>query len=196
MRKISINAKVEKGVIVGNFPIITVSRNGETRQELDNSCYGTLFELLIANIANSKDCRQELKSQGRADVKFHYNYDVKQASSPIKYGEKDFIFGSSRLIYSPYIKYNIIDIIDGIATVQVDIKQQTVYCITKKDFLEIINKLGLFKANKSRDTVNINTVWNYTKNKPHSVKKLNQFIELLNEYNLTSDELYNKIMNV
>lgn len=193
MRNTQINAQVNNGIITGNFPIIIVERSGELRHEIDNSAFGTLFELLIANIANPKDCRQELKSQGRSDVKYHYNYDVKQASSPIKYGEKDYIFGSSRLIYSPHIKYQIVDIVDNIATIEVDIRDQSVYCIAKNDFLEIIDILGLKKVNKSRNTLNINTIWNYTKNKPHSKKKLEQLTDLLGYYNIWDDELLKKI---
>lgn len=193
MRKNEINARVNNGVIIGNFPIIITERNGELRHEIDNGAWGTLFEILIANIANPNDHRQELKSQGRADIKHKYNYDVKQASSPIKYGDKNYIYGSSRLIYTPYIKYQIIDIVDNIATIEIDIRDQSVYCISKDDFLEIIDILGLKKANKSRDTININTIWNYTKNKPHSKKKLAQFKELLGYYNIWDDELLKKI---
>lgn len=196
MRKIELNAKVNNGIIVGNFPIIMVNRSGEVRQEIDNGAPGTLFELLVANISNPKDCRQELKSQGRSDVKHHYNYDVKQASSPIKYGDKDYIYGSSRLIYAPFIKYEILAINDGIATIQVDIKEQDVYCIAKQDFLEIIESLGLKKNNKTRDTININTIWNYTKNAPHSKKKLHELVTMLEKYNLSNDELLKKIKSI
>lgn len=193
MRTIKVNAKINNGIISGEFPIITTTRNGEIRKELDNGAQGTLLEILIANIANPRDFRQELKSQGRADIKHKYNYDVKSASSPIKYGNKDFIYGSSRLIYAPYLKFNILKIDNEIATIQLDIREQSIYCITKKDFLTIIEKLGLRKNNKSRDTININTLYNYTKNKPHSAKKLKELTYLLEQYNLSDDELYKKI---
>lgn len=196
MRKIELNAKVNNGIITGNFPVIAVTRSGETRQEIDNSAFGTLFELLIANIANEKDHRQSLKSQGKADVKHHYNYDVKQASSPIKYGEKDYIFGSSRLIYAPFIKYEILQKSDVMVTLKIDIKEQNVYCIAKNDFLEIIDMLGLKKENKSRDTININTIWNYTKNAPHSKKKLRELVTMLEQYNMQDDELLKKIKSI
>ena len=193
MRKILINAKVTDGVITGDFPMITTNRNGEARKEIDNGAFGTLFELLIANISNPKDKRQKLKSQGLADIKCKYNYDTKTASSPIKYGNKNYIYGSSRLIYAPFVNYEIVKMNDKIVTLKVDIRKQNVFCVSKKDFLEIIEILNLRKNNKSRDTVNINTVWNYTTGKAHSQKKLKQFIELLSKHNIENDELYGKI---
>lgn len=193
MRKISINSQIDNGIIVGRFPLVTVKRNGETRKELDHGAAGSLFEMVIANIANPKDKRQTVQAQGKADVKHRYNYEIKQGSSTIKYGDKDFIFGSSRVIYSPHIFYKVLEIVNNIATIQIDIKEQNIYCVSKKDFLNIINELNLKKANKSRNTININTIWRNTTNEPHSKKMYKKFNELLNEYNIINDELLNKV---
>lgn len=193
MRKVLINSTIKNGVIVGQFPLVTVTRSGEKRKELDHGAGGSLFEMLVANIANPKDNRQTVQAQGKADVKYHYNYEIKQGSSTIKYGDKDFIFGSSRVIYSPHIFYEVLEIVNDVATIQVDIREQNIYCISKKDFLNIINDLNLKKANKSRDTININTIWKNSTNEPHSKKMYNKFNELLNEHNIVDDDLLNKV---
>lgn len=193
MRKVKIDSKIENGVIVGTFPLVKVTRSGEERKELDHGAAGTLLEMLVANIANPKDTRQTVKSQGKSDVKSHYNYEIKQGGGVIKYGEKDYIHGSSRLIYSPHVIYDVLKIENDIATVKVDIRKQLLFCVTKKDFLYIINTLKLKKSNKSRATVNIQTVWNNTRKCPPNKSLYINFNKMLSEYNLENDELYKKI---
>lgn len=189
MREVKIDAVYSNGKIQGTFPKIDKKvKGGNILHCIDDGAYGTLWEILVADIVDPKEDRQDKKAQGLPDVIFQRKrYDIKQNGSPYEYGDKKAIYGSGRVIYTPYIRYEIIEECWDYARIEIDVRQQEFYTIKRDNFIKIAKVFG--KHNPTRDTSNIQSIYNYSKAEPISRKKLNAIREMLEMYDETADTL-------
>lgn len=189
MREIKIDAVYSNGKVQGTFPKIDKKvKGGNILHCIDDGAYGTLWEILVADIADPEENRQDKKAQGLPDVMYtRKRYDIKQNGSPYEYGDKKAIYGSGRVIYAPYIRYRVIDECWDYARIEIDIRQQEFYTIKRDNFIKIAKVFG--KHNPTRDTSNIQSIYNYSRAEPISGRKLNAIREMLEMYDEPADIL-------
>lgn len=98
------------------------------------------------------------------------HYDVKQNGSPIVYGDSCAVKGSSRVIYATHIDVEIIELNEQYKTIQFNLEKTEFFIVDKKSFVKFLKDNNLCKENATRRQVNIQTVFNYSKNAPHGKK--------------------------
>lgn len=110
---------------------------------------------------------------GQPDFAVKYrHYDVKQNGSPIEYGNGKKIQGSSRVIYAPFVACQLVE---DTATYQIwefDPASTEFFIVDKWAFVKFLqtSPKNLIKPNSSREQVNIQTVYNYSKQAYHGKK--------------------------
>ena len=135
----------------------------------DKGIYGDAFEKAIKEALRLANA-DIVSPKGKPD--FRYNrkcYDAKQNGTVIQYaGESGYVKGSSRVIYAPYIAYNIESRTADTITISVDLCNTEFFVLDRDDFIAfLLATKGATKRNESRGDVNIQTVYNYTKRAKH-----------------------------
>lgn len=98
-------------------------------------------------------------------------YELKTGAGELGCMDKKPLYGSSMVIYCPVVQQ------------EFGIEKQEAFVISKKAFLEVIQEVGLMRIGKT--TTNggkryaIQTFYNKSKNKPHSIKKYDALIDAL-----------------
>ena len=157
---------------------------------------GDGFEMFIKLCAGVKKWN-EVSPTGQADFAIgSRHYDVKQNGSPIKYGDKSEVAGSSRVIYATHVAYTIIERTAEYMIVEFDIANTEFFIVDKHAFVKFLKgyEKPLCKDNPSRHQLNIQTVYNYSKNAPHGRK--GQYIREWCYENELDTELKDKILEV
>ena len=137
----------------------------------DKGIIGKAFEMAIKDALNRKNA-DRVSPCGTCDFIYnHKRYDTKQNGSVIKYAEhSNYIKGSNRVIYATHITHTMTVIDDNTVAVAVDLLNTDFYCVDRKEFIEFLQDIGCIKYNAGRGTVNIQTVYNYTKDAYHGKK--------------------------
>lgn len=189
MRNVKIDAVYSNGKVQGTFPKIDKKvKGGNILHCIDDGAFGTLWEILVADILNPQENRQDKKPQGQPDIIYHRKrYDIKQNGSPYEYGDKKAVYGSGTVCYAPFIRYKVIEECWDWARIEIDIHQQEFYTIKRDNFIKIAKVFG--KHNPTRDTSNIQSIYNYSKAEPISKRKLNAIREMLEMYDEPTDIL-------
>ena len=144
----------------------------------DDGYIGKAWEYALKTILDRKHS-DRLSPAGRTD--FIYNkrfYEVKQNGGVAKYCEYDGMFrGSTRIIYATHIENTVVDNGNGTITVTLDLEQTEFFVLDRKTFIEYLESTNGLKVNESRGTMNIQTMYNYSKNAYHGArgKKLEQW---------------------
>lgn len=142
-----------------------------TFNRTDKGIIGKAFEMAVKDALNRKNA-DRVSPCGTADFIFnHKRYDTKQNGSCIRYNETDrYIKGSNRVIYATHIAHTITEVDTDTVAVVVDLLNTDFYCVDRTEFVKFLEEIGCIKYNASRGTVNIQTVYNYTKNAYHGKK--------------------------
>lgn len=171
--------------------------NKDSKGNIPSNIYGDGYEFCCKFCLGKKNAEQR-SGGGRADFKCGKNYDTKQNGSPIQYANissKTYIYGSSRVVYATHIAYQIISETDTTVEIFVDLANTDMWVVDKKEFVEfLLNGKGLVRDNPSRQQLNIQTLWNYTKNAYHGAKY--KVVEAwLDEHQLTDDTIIEDILD-
>ena len=142
-----------------------------TFNKTDNGYQGKAFEMAIKSLLDAKH-PDRVSPCGQTDLRYNGKcYDVKQNGSPIQYNPKQkMIKGSTRVIYTTHIVYDIITETETEITISVDLDRTEFFVLDRDKFVEFLLENGLAKENKSRGTVNIQTLFVYKTNKYHGAK--------------------------
>lgn len=134
--------------------------------------YGDGFEMLIKYLDGVKawGC---VSPAGKPDYKIgSRHYDVKQNGSPIVYGENTAVAGSSRVIYATHIACTVVAQTAEYRDIYFNIGDTEFFIVDKRAFVKFLRNdpHNLVKENRSRQQINIQTVYNYTTGAPHGKK--------------------------
>lgn len=165
-----------------------------TFKATDKGIVGKAFEMAIKD-ALSRKSADRVSPCGVADFKFNNkNYDVKQNGTVLKYSEhQSYVKGSNRVIYATHVSYNTITQDSEHITIAIDLLNTDMFVVDKKAFVQFLQSIGCIKLNKQRDTVNVQTVYNYSKEKYHGRKGV--MIEEWASENYIDDEIMDIIFN-
>lgn len=166
-----------------------------TFKKSDSGYIGKAFEMAVKNALNRNNA-DYVSAAGRTDFVYKRKcYDTKQNGSVLKYGEHDIMVrGSKRIIYATHVAYKIVEETDENITVFIDLGNTDMFCTDRAAFLEFLLSNGHAKANASRETINIQTSWNYKKNAYHG--KRGKIIEQwLDENKLFDDDIIEDILD-
>lgn len=165
-------------------------------QEFDKKgCWqGHAFERAIKYALGIKEYNRTSGS-GKSDFRYkNKNYDSKQNGSPIKYGDhKNFVKGSNRIIYAPFISYRVIKETDEKIWVVVDLTATQMYVVDKMEFVNFILDNGLYKNNNSRVQVNVQSGYIYKSGKYHG-RTSKRICEWCYEHELTDTDIIDRIL--
>lgn len=155
----------------------------------DKGIIGKAYEMTIKDLLNRKNA-DRVSPCGTADFIFnHKHYDTKQNGSCIRYNETDrYIKGSNRVIYATHVAHTITEVDEKRVAVEIDLVNTDFYCLDRSEFLKFLEEIGCVKYNTIRGTVNIQTVYNYTKDAYHG-KKGKLIEEWASEHYLDDDAI-------
>lgn len=165
-----------------------------TFNKTDKGYIGKAFEMAVKSALNRRNA-DKVSAQGKSDFRFcRINYEVKQNGSCIQYRPNArYISGSSRVIYSTHIAYSVVAEDADTITIAVDLGNTDMYVVDRNAFVEfLLTHKGAVKVNKERETVNIQTVYNYKKNAYHG--KLGKVIEEWARENDLDDDIIGEIL--
>lgn len=144
----------------------------------DDGCIGKAFECAMKDILKRKNA-DEVSPAGSCDFIFNRkHYEVKQNGGVAKYDvNKKAFSGSNTIIYATHIANTIINNGDGTITVCIDLENTEFFVLNRQVFFSYLEDTNGLKVNASRGTVNIQTMYNYSKNAYHGArgKKLEQW---------------------
>lgn len=138
------------------------------------NAFGDGWEMAVKFAAGDKYA-EFVSSCGKCDFRHGKHYDTKQNASPILYGEvkrgNTYIHGSSRVIYATHIAYEIINETETEVEIFIDLGNTDFWVVDKKAFVKfLLSTPGMVRDIPARSQMNIQTIWNYSKNKYHGVK--------------------------
>ncbi len=141
-----------------------VKGNGNKK---NSSPWGSSFEMTIKDCLGRKNA-DKVSPAGTSDFRYKgKNYDTKQNGSVIRYNPSSrYIKGSSRVIYSTHIAYEMYED-DEYIYITVDLANTEMFVLDRNEFVKFLLDNGLAKENKSRGTVNVQTSYNYKKDAYH-----------------------------
>lgn len=142
-----------------------------TFHENDDGSIGKAFEFALKHLIEVKH-PDRISPAGRTDFIYkHRCYEVKQNGGVAKYHEYDGTFrGSRRIIYATHIANTIVNNEDGTITITLDLENTEFFVLDRDVFIDYLERTNGFKLNKSRDTINIQTMYNYTKDAYHGAR--------------------------
>lgn len=162
----------------------------------NSNIYGSALERAIKYALDKKDYGW-LSPTGRCDFRHGKCYDAKQNGSPILYGDhyKTYIRGSSRVIYTTHISYEVISETEETIELFVDLANTDLWVVDRKEFLDfLLNTPGYARFIPSRNQVNIQTMYNYKKGAYHG-RKGKVLESWLDEHKLTDDSVIEDILD-
>lgn len=138
----------------------------------DKGKIGKAFEMAFKEALGLKNA-DTVSPQGQPD--FRYNricYDVKQNGTVVQYSDsKKYIKGSSRVIYATHVAYTEVKLDDDTVGITVDLKNTDMVCLDRNEFVEFLKATkGFLKKNNKRNEVNIQSMYNYSKQELHGKK--------------------------
>ena len=156
----------------------------------DNSGYvGIAFELTLKEVLERKHS-DRLSPAGRTDFIYNHKfYEVKQNGGVAKYHEYDGIFrGSGRIIYATHVAHTVYDLGNDRIGVEIDLANTEFFVLDRQTFIDYLTDTNGLKVNESKGTINIQTMYNYTKDAYHGArgKKLEKWAR---EHQLQDDIL-------
>ena len=171
--------------------------NKDSKGNIPSNIYGDGLESCCKFCLGKKNA-EERSAAGRSDFRHGKNYDVKQNGSPIQYASiksKTYIHGSSRVLYATHIAYKIVSETDTTVEIFIDLANTDMWVVDKKQFVEfLLSGKGLVRNNPTRQQLNIQTLWNYSKNAYHGAKY--KVVESwLDEHQLTDDTTIEDILD-
>lgn len=142
-----------------------------TFDRADSGAIGKAFEMAIKDALHRKNA-DRVSPCGSSDFIFnHHHYEVKQNGGVMRYADTSADFkGSKRIIYATHIAYEIVELTPDKMTVTVDLANTDLLVVERSAFVEFLKSINCVKVNESRGTVNIQTVYNYSKNAYHGRK--------------------------
>lgn len=167
-----------------------------TFDEKDDGYVGKAWEYALKFLLERKNA-ERISPAGRTD--FIYNsqyYEVKQNGGVAKYSEYDGFFrGSKRIIYATHIENTVVNNGNGTITVRLDLENTEFFVLERAKFIKYLKDTNGIKYNESRDTWNIQTMYNYTKNAYHGArgKKLEAWARANSLEDDILDVLFDKI---
>ena len=137
----------------------------------DDGCIGKAFECAIKEVLKRKNA-DVISPAGACDFIFnHKHYEVKQNGGVAKYDvNKNAFVGSKTVIYATHIANTIINNGDGTITVCIDLENTEFFVLDRQTFFDYLVDTNGLKVNASRGTVNIQTMYNYSKNAYHGAR--------------------------
>ena len=161
-------------------------------KKTDAGIYGKAFEMEIKKALNRRNA-DKVSPCGSSD--FIYNrkhYDCKQNGSILQYAPgARYIKGSNRVIFATHIACTVIENDESIF-IDVDLANTSMHVVDRNEFIKYLDSINATKHNLSRGTVNIQTMWNYKKNKHHG--KLAERIEHWCFANELDDDIIDEIL--
>jgi hypothetical protein len=169
--KILKNERGKQNMFTGKF-----TTNGNpifSAKVTDKGYIGDAFEMASKYAIGIKNWN-EVSPAGKPDCRYNGKcYDFKQNGTIIDYtGNGKYVFGSSRVVYATHIDYTVIASDNGFIEFVINLEETNFFVVDKKAFVKfLLSTKGMTKTNKARDNeVNIQTVWNYSKNAYHGRK--------------------------
>ena len=140
----------------------------------DEGYVGKAFECALKTLLNRKNA-DRVSPAGKTDFIYNHNYyEVKQNGGVAKYDlEKGAFSGSRRIIYATHIANTVTDNGDGTITVTLDLESTEFFVLDREVFTAYLESTNGLKVNVSRGTMNIQTMYNYTKNAYHGARGKN-----------------------
>ena len=137
----------------------------------DDGYVGKAFECALKTLLERKNANR-VSPAGKTD--FVYNrryYEVKQNGGVAQYdANKKAFSGSRRIIYATHIVNTVTDNGNGTITVTLDLEQTEFFVLDREVFTAYLESTNGIKVNSSRGTMNIQTMYNYTKNAYHGAR--------------------------
>lgn len=137
----------------------------------DDGYVGKAFEKAMKTILERKNA-DRISAAGRTD--FIYNnryYEVKQNGGVARYAEYDKMFrGSTRIIYATHIAHTLTYVEGGMVDVEIDLANTQFFVLDRQVFIDYLTDTNGLKINESRGTMNIQTMFNYSKNAYHGAR--------------------------
>ena len=137
----------------------------------DDGYVGKAFECALKTLLERKNANR-VSPAGKTD--FVYNrryYEVKQNGGVAQYDmTKKTFSGSRRIIYATHIVNTVTDNGNGTITVTLDLGQTEFFVLDREVFTAYLESTNGIKVNASRGTMNIQTMYNYTKNAYHGAR--------------------------
>jgi hypothetical protein len=133
---------------------------------------GDCFEMLIKRFAGVKKW-DRVSPAGKPDFQIgSRHYDAKQNGSPIVYGDGIAVQGSSRVVYAPFVSITVVEQTAAYRVIQFHLAETEFFIVDKNAFVKFLlqSEKNLCKDNPTRRQLNIQTVYNYSKNAPHGKK--------------------------
>lgn len=162
--------------------------------ENDDGYIGKAWEYALKVLLERKNAYR-ISPAGRTD--FVYNgqyYEVKQNGGVARYSEYDGMFrGSKRIIYATHIENTVTHNGDGTITVALDLENTEFFVLDRKKFIAYLKETNGLKINESRGTMNIQTMYNYTKNAYHG--KRGKDLEKWARQNGLEDDILNVLFD-
>lgn len=157
---------------------------------------GDGFEMAIKSALSVKNA-DRVSAQGQTDLRYNGKcYDVKQNGTIIQCGTAKAIKGSTRVVYATHVAHTVVAETDTTITIEIDLASTDMFCVDRDAFVKFLrtSPKNLLKDNGKRNEVNIQTVWNYSKDAYHGRKGL--YIEAwLDENKLTEDSIIEDILD-
>lgn len=131
---------------------------------------------------------EHVAPQGSTDYCLYLNgkpstrLEVKTGAGAIMYGSKGAFAGSSVVLYSVAPQIVVIAETENLQMLTLDAVNTEWYLVDKRAFANfLLSSPSLSKANPAKGQMNIQTVWNVGKNRPHSVGLYNQLVNWLRD---------------
>lgn len=137
----------------------------------DSGIIGKAFEMEIKRVLNRSNA-DRISPAGQCDFIYkRVHYDVKSNGTVLQYhaGTK-YIKGSSRVIYATHVAHTLREIDGERVGVTVDLSNTDLLVVDRDSFVKFLVENGMCKMNAARGTVNVQTVYNYKKDKYHGRK--------------------------
>lgn len=138
--------------------------------------------------------RDRVNSQGKSDYTVHVNgktalnVEIKSGSGAISYGDKKPFYGSSAVLYCVNPTIEVISEDENLMLITVDFNAYEWFMVDAKAFADfLLSNPSLTKLSKNGFQRNIQTLWNVSKNKPHSAGLYKTVMDWL-EHNQIDDD--------
>lgn len=154
----------------------------------DKSKQGKGFEMAIKEALGLPDART-VSPKGKPDFRFCRKcYDAKQNGTVIKYAtETGYIKGASRVIYATHVAYEVLEVTATHTTIRINLADTEMFVVDRNAFVKYLTTTdGMTKTNKGGAEINVQSLFNYSKNDYHG-NKWKEITEWLYENDIGDD---------